>query len=104
MQWTPGPEMSSARGGCTAVRVSPRRCLIIGGDNAQDGPMATTEVLDVETMEVENGPSLQTRRNGCAAVLLNEPERVLVLGGNDGNTYLATMEVLASEEAREEER
>merc|ERR1712167_47810 len=80
------------------VALDARRILVIGGFNDGEA-LATTEVLDLETMTFALGPNLNTARSGCAAVKLIEnnaqPPRVLVVGGSSDDVYaLKSTEIL----------
>jgi hypothetical protein len=85
--------MGSARYECAAVHVDARHVLVIGGQEPRNTALATTELLNVATMEFEPGPTMQTPRGSVAAVCLGAAEeepRILVLG-----EYLSTTELLA---------
>jgi hypothetical protein len=58
--------------------------------------LATTEVLDMATMEFAPGPTMLQGRRACAAARLDSAQgpRILVLGGSDEETRLSTTEVL----------
>ncbi len=100
MTFTPGPAMGSARYGCTAGRVDAQHVLVIGGQDPAYRALATTELLDVATMEFSPGPTMQAGRYDFAAVLLDTAQgpQILVVGGNDCDVEsLSTTEVLAVE-------
>jgi hypothetical protein len=75
------------------VPVDAQHVLVIGGQDSATTPSATTELLDVGTMEFSPGPTMQAGRTGFAAVLDADggDARILVLGGS-----LSTTEVLAA--------
>jgi UDP-N-acetylglucosamine:LPS N-acetylglucosamine transferase len=105
MAFAPGPPMSSARWFCAAVPVDARHVLVIAGQESATTELATTELLDVATMEFSPGPTMLNARGGVAAVRLDaagEEPRILVLGGSDGQTPFSTTEVLeiSAEERR----
>jgi hypothetical protein len=105
MAFAPGPSMGSAHCYCTAVQVDDRHVLVIGGQDWQDSAktsLATTELLDVATMEFSPGPTMTSARSGIAAVRLGAAEeapRILLL--EDGSS---TTEVLAVDAPRGRER
>jgi spermidine synthase len=90
--------MSSPRSDCAAVKVDARHVLVIGGQDSAYARLASTELLDVATMEFEPGPALRTGRYACACVKLEAATgpRIVVVGGSDG-TDLASTEVLSLE-------
>jgi len=93
MAFTPGPQMGSARSFCAAVPVDTHHVLVVGGLISANTKLATTELLDVATMEFAPGPAMSSARSGVAAVRLDavgEDARVLVLEGS-----LSSTEVLA---------
>jgi hypothetical protein len=97
--------MISARSECAAVPVDARHVLIIGGwdSSITSTVSATTELLDLATMEFVPGPTMQTARGGPAAVLL-DAARILVIGGHDVDDDFATTELLATEATSVEAR
>jgi hypothetical protein len=103
MTFAPGPEMLSARYGCSAVALlegNPRRVLVVGGCDSGSVTLKTTEVLDLDTMAFSRGPTMRTERDGCAAVLLGPGDSrrrqyLVVFGGaDDDDSELRTTEVL----------
>ena len=56
--------------------------------------LATTDVLDTETMAFALGPIMQEQRYGCVAVLLPGENCVLVVGGSNGATRVTTTEIV----------
>jgi hypothetical protein len=95
MAFVPGPSMGSVRYFCAAVPVDARHVLVIGGMDSANTPWATTELLDVATMEFEPGPTMQVGRIGIAAVRLDaagEAPRILVLGGEISGTEVLAID------------
>ena len=83
--------MQARRRGCAAVLLpGERRVLVVGG---YDGTtrLATTEILDIDTMAFSPGPVMSLGRSSCAVVSL--PGSILVLAGN-GSAAAKTMEAL----------
>jgi hypothetical protein len=102
MAFAPGPSMGSARDDCAAVPIDAQHVLIIGGLDASDKALATTEVLDVAAMEFALGPTMPARRSECAATRLDvagRRPRILVIGGYDGRRNLSNTLVLAADDA-----
>ena len=87
--------MATTRAWCAAVRLDARRVLVVGGsDNPSNArSLATTEILDLETMRFSAGPRMLSSRFYCTAVAL-DARRVLVAGGRDENGSLKTTEIL----------
>jgi len=98
--------MSSERSFCAAVSVDARHVLLIGGKNESEKAVATTELLDVATMEFAPGPAMRTARYSCAAVrvdVTNEQPRVVVIGGEGPTTRGSEEEDEEDEEDEDEE-
>jgi hypothetical protein len=62
MSFAPGPSMSAVRDECAAVRVDAQHVLIIGGQDSSDTALATTELLELATMEEPRWSSSRGRR------------------------------------------
>ena len=92
MAFTEGLGMLSVRGACVAIAIDARRVLVVGGATPE-GPLNTTEILDLETLTFTAGPNMQSARLSCAVVAL-DARRILVVGGFGRGGYLATTEVL----------
>ncbi|KAJ1462832.1 hypothetical protein M885DRAFT_609872 [Pelagophyceae sp. CCMP2097] len=87
MTFTPGPSMAYEREGRTVVVLDEHRImlgalslrgsefaqhvLIIGGEEAEDTTLATTELLDAATMEFAPGPAMLAGRDRFAAIRLD---------------------------------
>mmetsp|Transcript_43639 Transcript_43639/g.79571 ORF Transcript_43639/g.79571 Transcript_43639/m.79571 type:complete len:333 (+) Transcript_43639:14-1012(+) len=95
MRFTQGPDMLQARGGCAAALLDAERVIIVGGFDGTNR-LASTEILNLETMTFAPGPSLSTARSGHVCLSVGEEgyERPIVFGGFDGRSYLSTGEIL----------
>jgi len=105
MRFTPGPDMLQARGGCAAALLDTERVIIVGGFDGTSR-LASTEILNLETMTFTRGPSLSTPRSGHCCLCVGEEgyERPMVFGGFDGKSYLATGEMLVGMGSMEGQR
>jgi hypothetical protein len=99
LTFMPGPTMLEARTGCAVVALDSRRVLVIGGEGGRKtrerggrhyptGTLASSEVLDLESMTFTPGPRMYSERRservGCTAIRL-DAHRCLVVGGQDRN-------------------
>ena len=66
MSFSAGPSMGAWRSGCTAVRLTSQRLLVLGGFDGSNH-LDSTEFLDLKDMCFTKGPRLSTWRSGCAA-------------------------------------
>mmetsp|Transcript_5841 Transcript_5841/g.11789 ORF Transcript_5841/g.11789 Transcript_5841/m.11789 type:complete len:83 (-) Transcript_5841:103-351(-) len=79
MTFSPGPSMLEPRSGFAVAAIEPTRVLIIGGVGHMKR-LASTEVLDTQTMTFTPGPPLTGARASFAAVVYEECEHGLELG------------------------
>src|SRR5437899_1045543 len=77
--WGSAGRMNSSRAGAATVLLPDGRVMIIGGNDANGNPLASTEFFNVEG-SISPGPDMNTARSGHAAILLFDGE-VLVTGG-----------------------
>mmetsp|Transcript_42924 Transcript_42924/g.96444 ORF Transcript_42924/g.96444 Transcript_42924/m.96444 type:complete len:446 (-) Transcript_42924:61-1398(-) len=70
--------------------------LLIGGHDGLEF-LDSTEVLNINNMEVSGGPRLQAKRARCAAALVAE-SHILVAAGSDDAMDLASTELLTQKE------
>jgi hypothetical protein len=86
------------------VPVDARHVLVIGGRDSANTRLATTELLDVATMEFSPGPTMPNARSGVAAARLDAAEgapRILVVGGGLSTTTMLAVD--AQIEARRQD-
>ena len=69
-----------------------RRLLVIGGSDGSNS-LATTEILDIDTMAFSPGPAMFVGRWGCAVISL--PGSILVVGGCAYSAQARTTEALS---------
>lgn len=96
LRLAPGPCMAARRSGCAVVRLTERHVMVLGGFDGTSS-LASTEILDLVSMEFTPGPPMHTARRGCAAVLLDQGI-LIVLGGVqeslDGSVRLNSTDLL----------
>lgn len=90
-RWQTLPDLTSLRGGTTAVLLGDGRVLAVGGGIGAI-PLAGTEILDPATLRWTRSGDLQQARRGNATVVLADG-RVLVAGGVAGSRVLTSVEV-----------
>jgi hypothetical protein len=76
--------MEHARDMSQCVTLPDGRIMVIGGKEAEDAVLTSTEFLDLRSGKWSEGPSMKSKRWGHSAVLLPNSDRVLAMGGWDG--------------------
>ena len=56
MTFAPGPSMHARRFACAAVLLSGERDVLVVGGNNDSNRIATTEILDIDTITFAPGP------------------------------------------------
>mmetsp|Transcript_8274 Transcript_8274/g.18492 ORF Transcript_8274/g.18492 Transcript_8274/m.18492 type:complete len:463 (-) Transcript_8274:158-1546(-) len=96
MSFALGRDIGVPRAFFSVAMLNTGSVLLIGGHDGVDF-LDSTEVLNINNMEVSGGPRLKERRARCAAALVAE-NRILVAGGSNDAMDLASTELLTQKE------
>jgi hypothetical protein len=100
--FSPGPSLHAGRQKHTATLITSGpnkgKILIAGGVDSKDNPLASTELYDPWSNQIEPGPSMNLPRVGHTATVIPAGEssgKILIAGGDSTNDYhpLATTEL-----------
>ena len=102
-QWTTlNCRLSTARQGCSAVPVSNRYIVIIGGI-INTNYLSSVDIIDTAVKSnhtVIAGPSMEAPRYGCASAVIGH--RIYVVGGSNGSNMLTLVESLQFDETSDD--